>query len=84
MHIDEGIHQDEERIRAHLSRAGARALEVLWAPHLLRVEQEPQRACRRLRLFPHGALAGFAAFQRTATRVMHWNDLLQQLQPFPH
>jgi hypothetical protein len=53
VYIDERIVQDEERIRVRRGRAGERALEVLRAPHFLRVEPESQRMCRRLRRVPH-------------------------------
>src|SRR5437763_599070 len=87
VHIDERIPQDEERIRACLGRAGERAFEVLRAAHFLRVEQEAQRAGRRLRLLPRRRVGGIRRSpedhhaRESGNDVGEWRSRVQVADP---
>src|SRR5262245_18039658 len=83
VHSDERILQDEERIRVRLGRAGECALKVLRAPHVLCVQQESQRTGRRLRLVPRRLVGRIRRIPEDRHTGHAWNDLFQQLQPFP-
>ena len=53
------------------------------APHVLRLKEKSQRACRRLRLLPRRRIGGIRRIPEDRHPGQAWHDLLQQLQPFP-
>jgi len=80
---EERVPQGEERIRVHSGREGERALEVLRAPHFLRVEHETQRACRSLHLSPRQRVGGIRCIPEDRHTGHSWNNLFTQLKPLP-
>jgi hypothetical protein len=65
-----------------LGREGQRPLEVLRAPHVLRVEPEAQRPCRCLRRVPHRGVGGIGRIPEDDHVGESGHDVLEEFQTF--